>query len=348
MPPSGKDRVLLTGISGFLGGHIALALLAAGYSVRGSLRRPEMADRVRATLASAGADIARLELVTLDLLSDSGWDAAMAGCRYLVHTASPLPIRLPADRMALIRPAVDGTERALEAALRAGVERIVLTSSMAAIAYGHGTRRTAPFTALDWTDPDGGGVNAYQQSKTLAERRAWEIMDAAGRHDDLVAINPAILLGPLLDEDPGTSAVIVQRLLDGSVPAVPRIPLTIVDVRDVAAVHVAALGAKEVGGQRLPMGDETISTFDLARLLREAYPERRVPRLAAPLWVVRLYALFDRDIRDALGDMGQAKRLDSTAATALLGRALLPAREAILATAATLRAGTGAGPPSGL
>ena len=156
------------------------ALLAAGYQVRGSVRSLAKADKVRDTLTKAGADVSRLEFVALDLLKDDGWDAAAEGCRFLAHTASPFVIQMPADKMELIRPAIEGTERALNAGLKAGVERIVLTSSMAAIAYGHDRNRTAPFTAADWTDLEGRGCNAYVESKTRAERRAWEIMKAAG------------------------------------------------------------------------------------------------------------------------------------------------------------------------
>ena len=209
------DRVLLTGVSGFLGGHVAKALLAAGYQVRGSVRNLAKADKVRETLAKAGADVSRLEFVALDLLKDDGWDAAAEGCRFVAHTASPFVLQMPTDKMELIRPAIEGTERALNAGLKAGVERIVITSSMAAIAYGHDKNRTAPFTAADWTDLEGHGVSAYVESKTRAERRAWEIMKAAGREADLAVINPSGIFGPLLDEDPGTSAQIVIRFLEG-------------------------------------------------------------------------------------------------------------------------------------
>ena len=207
------DTVLLTGVSGFLGGHVALALLNAGYQVRGSLRSLGKADHVRTTLAKAGADVSRLEFVALDLLGDQGWEAAAQGCRYLVHTASPVAARMPTDKMELIRPAVEGTERALNAALKAKVERVVLTSSMAAIAAGHDLARTTPFTAADWTNLNGRPVSAYVESKTRAERRAWELMKAAGRESDLAVINPAYIFGPLLDEDPGTSVGLIARLL---------------------------------------------------------------------------------------------------------------------------------------
>ena len=333
-----SDRVLLTGISGFLGGHVALQLLHAGYTVRGSLRNLKRADKVRHTLQKAGADTSRLEFVALDLMDDAGWREAAEGCRYVQHTASPFVLEIPADKMDLIGPAVEGTTRALNAANAAGAERIVLTSSMAAIAYGHDKSRTAPFTADDWTDLEGRGVNFYQESKTLAERRAWEIMEAAGRREALSVINPSGIFGPLLDEDPGTSAILIQRLLNGSVPALPRIPITVIDVRDVAAAHVAAMTAPEAGGRRFPMGERTLFFKQVADLLAERYPQKRVPRRQMPDWAVRLYGLFDRDVRGNVGELGLAKQLDSRGAMALLDRKLTPAPEAILATAETLLA----------
>lgn len=330
------DRVLLTGVSGFLGGHVALALLGAGYAVRGSVRNLEKAEKVRQTLARAGADISQLEFVALDLSSDGGWAEAMDGVRYLQHTASPFVLSMPRDRNELIGPAVAGTERALMAALAAGVERVVLTSSMAAIAYGHDKSRTAPFSRADWTRLDGRPINAYIESKTRAERRAWEIMEAAGRHDDLAVINPSAIFGPLLDDDPGTSAVLVKRLLDGSVPAAPRIPITAVDVRDVAAAHVLAMTSPQARGQRFPMGADALLFIDAARLLRRHFPDYRTPRFELPDWAVRLYALFDRDVRDNLGELGYPKRLDSSPSVALLGHPLIPADASLIATAESL------------
>ncbi|WP_196259594.1 NAD-dependent epimerase/dehydratase family protein [Pelagibacterium limicola] len=333
-----SDRVLLTGISGYLGGHTALALLAAGFTVRGSVRNLAKAEAVRKTLEKHGGDVSRLEFVALDLMSDGGWVEAMEGVRYLVHTASPFVLKMPTDKTELIRPAVEGTERALNAAFAAGLERAVLTSSMAAIAYGHDKSRTEPFTAADWTNLEGRGVNAYIESKTLAERRAWDIARSAGREIDLVTINPAGIFGPLLDEDPGTSVAGIQRMLNGSVPAAPRIPLVVVDVRDVAAAHVAALTAPEAGGKRFPMGESTMFLFEAACVLREAFPGHagKLPRFEMPDWGVRIYALFDGDVRGLLGELGVRKSLDSTPTIGLLGRPLIPARDTIVATGESL------------
>lgn len=332
------DRVLLTGISGFLGGHVALALLTAGYQVRGSVRDLRKAGKVEASLTKAGADLSRLEFVALDLLSDTGWDEAMAGVRYLQHVASPFVIRMPRDKMELVRPAVEGTRRALEAALRAKVERIVLTSSMAAIMYGHDKDRTAPFTAADWSDLSARDINAYVESKTRAEKVAWEIMDRASRTADLASINPGTIFGPLLDDDPGTSVGLLKRMFDGSLPATARFYSVVTDARDVAAAHVAAMAAPAAGGHRFPMGSGTMSLMQMAKVLKQAMPERagKMPRFEVPDWVVRLVGAVDRDVRGNLGELGVVKYADASAVKALLGRPLIPAEDAIVASARSL------------
>jgi nucleoside-diphosphate-sugar epimerase len=335
MTNSSSDRVLLTGVSGFLGGHVALQLLNAGYTVRGSVRNLGKADKVRETLARAGADISRLEFVALDLLSDKGWSDAMADVRYLVHTASPFVVQAPKDPEELIRPAVDGTRRAITAALGAKVERIVLTSSTAAIQYGHGDY-ARPLTEADWTEVASDQTGAYARSKTLAEREAWRLVDAAGRHDSLAVINPSAILGPLLDDDEGTSSILIKRLLDGKLPAAPRLSFAIVDVRDVAALHVDALTNPAAGGERCIASVETLFMGELGQRLKAAFPSRRIPTVNVPDWIVRLMAPFDRDIRDNLHELGKPKRVNGIRAPARLGRSLIGATDAAVATAHSL------------
>lgn len=331
------DRVLVTGVSGFVGGHLALQLLNAGYTVRGSIRDLGKAGTVRGTLARHGADLSRLELVALDLTSDTGWAEAMAGVRYLQHVASPFVIRMPRDRETLIRPAVEGTRRALEAGFSAGVERIVLTSSMAAIMYGHGPDRRTPFTAADWTDPGGTDVTAYVESKYRAEKAAWQVAEGLGRREDLTAINPGAIYGPLLDDDPGTSARIIVRLLSGTVPLAADIALPAVDVRDVAALHVNAMTSDAARCRRFPTAAGTYSLMQMADALRAAIPDRagRLPRGRVPSWLVRTLGFLDADTRDNIGELGAYRVADASEAEALLGKPFIPGPEAFIATAQT-------------
>lgn len=331
------DRVLLTGISGFLGGHVALALLNAGFKVRGSVRDLNKAKKVRKTLSRVGADDARLEFVSLDLLEDAGWNEAALDCRYVVHTASPFFIAMPPDRNDLIRPAVEGTRRAVGAALSAGVERIVLTSSIAAIVYGHAAP-SRPFTGDDWSDIGQPDITAYVESKTSAERAAWDMVETAGRRECLAAINPGVILGPLLDDDPGTSGTIVQRIMTGGLPALPRIFVDVIDVRDVAAVHLAAMTTPEAGGRRFIVADRSMSFLQVANVLRAEFPDRasRIPKREIPDWLLRLARLVSGTARDSLAELGPAKTTDAGPARALLGKPFIPAEDAIVATARSL------------
>ena len=337
MSMSSEKRVLVTGISGFLGGYVAAALLKRGYSIRGSIRDPARASQVRESFRAAGADITRLELCVLDLLDDRGWAEAAEGCRYLHHVASPFVLTMPKDEDALIRPAVEGTRRAIRAGLEAGHERIVLTSSVVAIDGGH-VSYGRPFTTHDWTRVDGPHVNAYHKSKTLAEQQAWRLVDSEGARQKLAVINPGTMLGPLLDDDPGTSVAIIQRLLKGEMAMIPNLIFPYVDVRDVADAHVAAMETAEAGGQRHIVANNGVPLADIARMLREGFPEHaeRIPARRMPAWMARVVALFNKSLRDNLSRLDVPRSYDVSSGLQLLGRPLRPTREAVVASARSL------------
>jgi len=331
-------KVLLTGISGFLGGHIALQLLKSGYQVRGSVRNLNKSEKVRQTLAKHGADIDNLEFVALDLNKDDGWNDAMDGVDFLMHTASPFVTSMPKDKMELITPAVEGTKRALNAALAANISRIVLTSSSVAIMHGHSNVHSGEspktFSEDDWTNIGGSDVNAYIESKTLAEKTAWEIMGKAKRTNDFSTINPTLILGPLLDNDPGTSGALILRLLTGSVPASPRFYLPIVDVRDVAAMHLLALEKDEARAKRFISSSGGLWIKQIADLIKSEKPQfaSKMPKFQMPDWGVKIYALFDKEVRDSLSQLGIAHHVDNSRAKKVLGVDFISPEQAVLAT----------------
>ncbi len=332
---SSAMRVVVTGASGFLGKHVVLALIQAGYSVRASVRNPAMAEQVRRAVLPHMDDntSSRLEFAALDLTRDAGWAEAMAGASALVHTASPCPITQPKSPDDLIRPAVDGTRRALYAAKAAGIDRVVLTSS--AIAVVQPWRRDGHiFTEDDWSDAAGLPAQPYAHSKVIAERTAWKIAAHEGLR--LTVFNPTLILGPLLDDRFGSSMQLVSRILRGRDPMLPRLGLSIVDVRDVAAAHVRALERDRTQGQRFILASGSLWLTDWGKVLKSTYPRRRMPTRAAPPWLLRLLALFDGEIRTALPSVGHMDELCSDKARRRLDIDFIPPDRALIAAAEAL------------
>lgn len=326
--------VLLTGITGFIAGHIAVKLLQEGYRVRGTLRSRGRADELAALLRDQpGCADGELSFIEADLGDDDGWAAAAQGCDVVIHTASPFPARAPKNADDVVRPAREGTLRVLRAAKAAGVRRAVVTSSAAAVMYGTGQ---APWTEADWTEPDGPRTSAYSKSKTVAERAAWDF--AREQQLQLAVVNPGLVIGPLLSARHGTSVEVLRKLLTGEFPGLPKLAFPIVDVRDVAAAHVLAMTVPAAAGERFILAADTLSMRQLADALRRACPERadKIPKRQIPDWLLRVAARFDAEMRSVVGDIGNDARVSHEQATRVLGWQPRDVQESIRDTAESL------------
>jgi nucleoside-diphosphate-sugar epimerase len=327
--------VLVTGGSGFIGAHCIKRLHEDGHRVRTTVRSLAREQEVR-DLVGDGP----LEVVAADLTDDAGWGEAVAGCAHVLHVASPFPLGQPKHEDELIVPARDGALRVLRAARDAGVRRVVLTSSFAAIGYGHG-HPDKVYDETSWTDVDGPGVSAYAKSKTIAERAAWSFTEAEPGAPELAVVNPVAVLGPLLGRDPSTSIELVKRLIDGSMPGTPKVAYGIVDVRDVADLHVRAMTAPEAAGQRfIAMGEDFRWISEMGQWLRDALPARakKIPKRDLPSPLVRLASVFDAPLRQLTPELGVRKRATNEKARRLLGWTPRSDRDAVVATAESLLA----------
>jgi nucleoside-diphosphate-sugar epimerase len=329
---------LVTGGSGFIGSHCILQLLAAGQRVRATVRNLEREGEVRAMLSAGGTEPGeRLSFIAADLESDSGWAEAVSGCEYVLHVASPFPAGIPKREEELIVPARDGALRVLRAARDAGVRRVVLTSSFAAVGYGH-KPQPAPFDETSWTDLKG-EVAPYVKSKTLAEHAAWEFIAKEGGALELSVVNPVAVFGPVLGSDLSTSILLIKRLLDGSVPGCPRLYFGVVDVRDVADLHLRVMAHPAAKGERfLAVAGNCMSILDMARVLRLRLgaAAKRVPTRQLPNWLIRLVALRDPMARQTLPELGKVKNASNEKARRVVGWVPRSNEESIVATAESL------------
>jgi len=333
------STILVTGGSGFIGSHCILQLLATGHHVRTTVRNLKREGEVRAMLKQGGAKPGdRLSFFATDLENDAGWPQAVAGCEYVLHVASPLPPNMPKREDELIVPAREGTLRVLRAARDAGVKRVVLTSSFAAIGYGHPPRKT-PFNETDWTDLNGDGVYAYVKSKTLAEGAAWDFIANQGGGLELSVVNPVGVFGPVLGPDYSASILLVQRLMDGAIPGVPQLYFGVVDVRDVADLHIRAMTHPAARGERfLAVAGDFMSMLDIAKVLksRMGASAKRVPTRELPNWLVRIAALRDPAIKLILPELGKPKNATNEKAKRLLAWESRSNEDSIVATAESL------------
>lgn len=339
--------VLVTGASGFLAKHTVHKLLQENYRVRGTVRNEheakiarEAAQHVLRELPNKNDSEKRFSLITADLLSDTKWKEAVAGCQYVIHVASPYPLKAPKNRLALVPVAKGGTLHVLNASIREPtVQKIVMVSSLVAVAGKENPPKPVfNVTEKDWSEPKWTRLGAYPVSKTVAEKAAWDFMKENGQTEKLVVVNPGMIWGPLLDDVGCTSRDICKLIITGAYPAVPPLSYPVADVRDIAAVLVAALKSPNVGGRRLLCAGETLSLKDIGRILAQHFPKYadRVPQRVLPGWLTLLWSKFDPQLSLSASLLGTRVEVDSQYVTDLTGVSFHPSEEAVISTAQSL------------
>ena len=345
------QTVLVTGGSGFLGGWCLAELLQRGYRARTTLRSLAREAEVRANVGSQVALGDRLTVLAADLTDDQGWAEAVDGCDFVLHVASPFPPAQPKDPGELIVPAREGTLRVLRASLAAGVKRVIVTSSIAAVRHTTSEQGGRVLTEADWSNPDDPHLTPYVRSKTIAELAAWEYMRAQGAEERLVTVQPGAIVGPVLGDDRSYSLQVVERMLTGRMPGLPRLGFSFIDVRDVAALEVGAMTAPGAGGQRLLAAGSFLWLSEVGAILRDRLgaDAGKVPRRGVPNLLVRALSLFDPELRSVVGDLGVKTTFSLENAEQRVGWMPRPVEETIVDCARSLLgldAATAAGSPA--
>lgn len=333
-----KGLVLVTGGSGYIAGFCIRQLLEQGWNVRATIRSLKREGEVRAWLGGAAGDPARLSFAAADLSADAGWADAAKGATYVLHVASPIPADNPKNDDELVIPAREGTLRVLRAARDAGVKRVVVTSSSAAICYGYGNR-AAPFTEADWSDvTNRSDIGAYEVSKTLAEKAAWDFIAREGGGMEMATVNPVLVVGPLLGTDFSASLEAVKKLMDGSMPGIPHMAFPVVDTRDIADLHLRAMTDPAAAGQRFIGSSGFMTMKEMADIIKARLPGKAgaVPSRTLPNWLVRIVSMFDATIRSRLYELGKQRKVSNEKARTLLGWSPRPAADSVVDCASDL------------
>lgn len=325
--------VLVTGGTGFVGTHIIFQLLQRGYNVKTTLRSLSNKSKVIDTLKSNGiTTFDNLTFVEADLSKDDNWDLAMKGCNYLLSVASPVFFNIPKDENEVIRPASEGIIRVLKAARNAGVKRVVMTSNFGAVGFSNKNSNIAT-TEEDWTNPNEKGLSAYEKSKLLAERAAWDFIKKEGGSLEFTTINPVAILGPSLSVHISGSFGLIEHLLNGSMKAIPNIPLNIVDVRDVADLHIRAMTNPKANGQRfIASADGQISMPEIAALIKNKKPDiaKNISTKTVPNWIIYSASLFNKQAKEAALLLRMSRNVSNTKAKKTLGWKPISTNEEII------------------
>ncbi len=315
-----SEKVLLTGISGFIAKHVAIELLNSGYEVLGTVRDINSIEKTKKTLEENNASTKYLSFAELDLLKDDGWDKAAEGCKYIIHVASPFPLKVSNDRESLTPAAKDGTLRVLNAGINAKVEHIVKTSSIVCMYRKPNRTNTYTFGENDWTDIEWDKTTDYFVSKTRAEKAAWELMESKGIKNKLTCINPGFVLGDFLNEKSCTSMEYIKQLLQGKYPAAPKFSVMISHVKDIAKAHVLSLNNKKAEGRRLIVGSGTRSILELSKIMAENIPShsKKLPKKELPNFMVKLISYVDSSAKNLVPDLGLKMETDTKYAEEIL------------------------------
>ncbi|MEO0570604.1 MAG: aldehyde reductase [Bacteroidota bacterium] len=340
MEKTTNNRVLVTGGTGFLGSHCILQLLRQGYSVRTTIRSLNKKDKVIQMMEGVKANnLERLSFVEADLGKDDRWAEATKDCDYVLHVASPFPFSQPKNADEVIKPAVEGALRVLKAASKSGVKRLVLTSSFGAVGYTHKSENL-PITEGDWTNTNDKTMTPYILSKTFAEKAAWEFIENDISNMELAVICPRLILGPLLGDNLSTSVKAVQGIFNGSMKGYPNVSYGIIDVRDVADLHIRAMRYPKAAGERfLASSGEPMTFKDMALLMKKKLGEKgnRISTKVYPNWLVRIVALFNPAVKNIVHQLGKTFVTDNSKPTRLLGWEPRTREEAVLATMESLQ-----------
>ena len=327
------EKVLVTGSTGFIGLHCIHQLIEKGYSVNGTLRSKSREEEVRSSLKKANLSDANLSLYECDLMSDDGWEKAIDGCDYVLHIASPFINGLPDHEDDLIKPALTGTQRILKlSAKNPQIKKIIITSSFAAV--GDTFNGQTVFNESDWSDPNNNKISAYNKSKTLAEKSAWDFMESNPSFK-LTVINPVGVIGPMLSDDIGTSNLFVKKILDGSTPGNPGLHIGFVDVRDVARAHVDSIKNEKSNNKRIILSKDEIWVSELSEILRNL--GYKAPKRNIPKWLISVLSLFDKQLGGLIPMIGKVRNIESSIFSEVFDWELISIEESAKVTAEQLK-----------